>query len=334
MQIQRYLTNLGKLFIIGIILTSLSVLGGCASLGKSSEKEVDYNRLYELQMEKQFAALPQDPGAQKKPSEMTAKDYELLGDMLLERGQLHLAYTKYDQALQRDPQNIGLHYKKGVTLLRGGLHQDSIAEFEKILKTNPAHAPANLGMGQAYFKLNDFEQSEQFLLKAVKLKDNLWEANNLLGMIYDYRQQFKPAIDQYAQAIFINPTEGMLYNNLGVSYMMAGDNQRAIKAFKAALKANYRTEKLYNNLGLALSKSGNYQEAFETFRKAGNLPAAYNNLGCVFLNQADYLKAVKCFEKAIELDPEFYARASENLNRARMGLSQGQKDDSFSRTKN
>jgi tetratricopeptide (TPR) repeat protein len=316
--------NWGKLLIAGIIIGSLSVLSGCASLGKGSEKTVDYNRLYELQMEKQFASLPQDPGAHKKPSEMTAKDYEMIGDILMERGQLHSAFIKYDKALQRDPQNIGLHYKKGVTLLRGGLHQDSITEFEKVLKIDPGHAPANLGMGQAYFKLNDFEQSEKFLLKAVELKDNLWEACNLLGMIYDYRKQFKSAIDQYTQAIFINPKEGILYNNLGVSYMMAGDNQRAIKAFKAALKANYRKEKLYNNLGLALSKSGNYQEAFETFRKAGNLPAAYNNLGCVFLNQGDYLKAVKCFEKAIELDPAFYARASENLNRARMELSQAQ----------
>jgi hypothetical protein len=31
-------------------------------------------------------------------------------------------------------------------------------------------------------------------------------------------------------------------------------------------------------------------------------------------------EAVHCFEKAIEIDPVFYAKASENLNRAKANL--------------
>ena len=94
----------------------------------------------------------------------------------------------------------------------------------------------------------------------------------------------------------------------------------AVNAFNKALSLKYTESKVYNNLGLALSNLGRYSEALESFKKGGGEARAYNNLGCVYLSKGMMEEAVRCFEKAIEIDPVFYAKANENLNRARIGL--------------
>jgi tetratricopeptide (TPR) repeat protein len=71
---------------------------------------------------------------------------------------------------------------------------------------------------------------------------------------------------------------------------------------------------------LALSNLGRYSEALESFKKAGGEARAYNNLGCIYLSKGMMEEAVQCFEKAIRIEPVFYARANENLNRAKIGL--------------
>lgn len=116
----------------------------------------------------------------------------------------------------------------------------------------------------------------------------------------------------------MRPHSGVLYHNLGVSYSQAGDYERAVNAFQKALENRYVDKKVYNNLGLALSKVGRHEEALEAFKKGGDIAQAYNNLGCVYLNEDKFEKAIKCFETAIELSPGFYAKANENLKKARI----------------
>ena len=56
----------------------------------------------------------------------------------------------------------------------------------------------------------------------------------------------------------------------------------------------------------------------EAFRKAGGDAQAYNNMGCIYLEQGKYPEAIKSFERAIAPEPGYYAKAAENLKKARM----------------
>ena len=119
----------------------------------------------------------------------------------------------------------------------------------------------------------------------------------------------------------MRPHEGFLYNNLGVSHMLAGKYKSAIIDFYNALQHNYFNSKVYNNLGLALARAGQYEEALDAFRKGGNEAQAQNNLGCFYLAQDQYGKAVSSFEKAIEVNPTFYIKAKDNLEKAKIALN-------------
>ena len=82
---------------------------------------------------------------------------------------------------------------------------------------------------------------------------------------------------------------------------------------------DYRESKVFNNLAVALASLERYDEALDAFVNGGGEAQAYNNLGCIYLQKEKYREAVKCFEKAIELEPSFYAKASDNLKKARKG---------------
>jgi tetratricopeptide (TPR) repeat protein len=63
-----------------------------------------------------------------------------------------------------------------------------------------------------------------------------------------------------------------------------------------------------------------YADALESFKEATDEPRAYNNLGVALLSMGEAKHAASCFEKAIELNPQYYEKAVENLRSARQAL--------------
>ena len=197
------------------------------------------------------------------------------------------------------------------------LFEDAINEFKKILEGNPSYALAYEGMGLVYFKATEFDKAKQNLSEALKLDDRLWQAHNLLGIIYDRKGQFEAAIIHYRAAITLNPHQGILLNNLGVSYCLQGEYEKAVETFLEALKTETSNTKIYNNLALTLSKLERYEDALEAFKRGQTEAAAYNNIGYIYMIEGKYREAIKALEKAIEVNPTFYTRANENLEKAK-----------------
>jgi Flp pilus assembly protein TadD len=249
--------------------------------------------------------------------EISGDEYEQLGDVLLNKGNLYLAYVQYEKSLKLKPDNIRVEYKKGLTLLLGEKNDDAIRQFEMVLKKEPKFDLANEGLGRAYFQKKDFLLAERHFKKAIEQNHKLWMSYNYLGNIYDNKKDYEKAILEYTSAIAVKPDQGLLYNNLGVSCLLAGHNQAAVDAFSKAVEKNYRESRVYNNMALAYGNLGRYDEATDAFRKAGGEAHAYNNMGCIYLEKGNYAEAVRCFEKAIAIEPSFYAKASDNLKKAK-----------------
>lgn len=254
----------------------------------------------------------------KSLPEITGDEYEQLGDGYLNKGNLYLAYVQYEKSLKLKPENFRVEYKKGLTLLLGEKSDDAIRQFELVIKKDPKFDLAYEGLGRAYFQNKDFLQAERYFQKAVELNHKLWKSYNYLGNIYDKKQDYEKAILEYTSAISIKPDQGLLYNNLGVSCLLAGHHQAAVDAFSKAIEKNYRESRVFNNLALAYANLGRNDEALDAFRRAGGEAHAYNNMGCIYLEKGQYPEAVRSFESAIAIEPGFYAKAAENLKKAKM----------------
>jgi tetratricopeptide (TPR) repeat protein len=260
-----------------------------------------------------------DNTSSKKLPEMTGDEYERLGDALLSKKKLNLAYVHYEKSLQLNHENSRVMYKKGLVLLYANKNNEAIEQFQIVLEKWPDFSPAYEGIGRAYLQKKVYTEAETHFLKALSFNHKLWRSHVYLGYIFDHRGDYQAAIREYKSAISVQPENGLIFNNLGISYSLAGKYKKAINAYKKAIKANYREPKVFNNLALSLANLNRYEEALDAFNRAGGEAQAYNNLGCVFLHSKEFKKAEKCFEKAIELRPSFYSKALENLKKAQKG---------------
>jgi tetratricopeptide (TPR) repeat protein len=300
---------LSCIFIIFVFL-------GCGSGDKGNIRGVN-----QIPENKMLSNFPEELRADKFP-EMNSDEYERLGDALLSKRNLHLAFLQYERSLQLNPHNLRVEYKKGLVLLLGGKNDDAIGQFQTVLEKDPEFALTYEGLGRAFFQKKKYDEAEIHFLKALALEPQLWKSHNFLGNVYDFQRRYEGAVREYKSALAIKPDNGLIYNNLGVSYSLAGKYKKAADAFHASIKLKYTESKVYNNLGLALANIERYSDALEAFKKGGGEARAYNNLGCVYLRQGKFEEAIHCFERAIEIEPGFYARASENLKKAKAGNGQ------------
>jgi tetratricopeptide (TPR) repeat protein len=249
---------------------------------------------------------------------VTGDECEQIGDNYLMKGKLYLAYVQYEKSLKLKPENTRVEYKKGLTLLMGDQGAEAIRQFELVIQKEPNFDLAYEGLGRAYFQLKDYRKAEEHFRRAVELNYRLWRSYNYLGNIADLRKDYKRAILEYRSSISVKPDQGFVYNNLGVSCSMAGQYQAAVDAFNKSIELNFREPKVFNNLGLALANLDRYDEALEAFRQGGGDAQAFNNMGCIYLDNGKYPEAIKCFERAIALEPSYYAKAADNLKKARV----------------
>ncbi|MEH2161560.1 MAG: tetratricopeptide repeat protein, partial [Nostoc sp.] len=91
------------------------------------------------------------------------------------------------------------------------------------------------------------------------------------------------AIDNYNQAIRINPNFADIYNRRGAAHYTLGNNQAAIEDYNQAIRLNPNFAEAYNSRGVAHYKLGNNQAAIEDYNQAirlnPNFAEAYNSRG-------------------------------------------------------
>lgn len=306
-------------FSVAVVLFAMLLSSGCAT-GKNAQQSPyrygnpDYNHISELPWNQAAARKDENASAAE---EMTAQEYEVIGDVMLKQKNYPLAFIQYGKALAKMPGNCAIEYKIGLTFLEAGKFDDALAQFRKMSDQNCKKKEVTASRGKAFFLKKDYASAKTYLLKALALDNDLWECRNYLGYIYDKSGDHNAAVAQYMAALVVNPGNGSLYNNLGVSYSLWGRYLEAIEAFKGALAHNYKHQKVYNNLGLALANSGQYGQALETFKKVLPEHLAYSNLGGIHLNAGHYDAAIDCFEKAMELNPRFDPRIRKSLQLAR-----------------
>ena len=109
-----------KFLFIGLMAISFF---GCASRSMSLQPEIKSGNPFKKQLISTsgvpLTANADDMESSRTLPKMTADEYERLGDALLQKGNLHIAYLQYERSLQRNPGNIRVEYKKGLALLVG-----------------------------------------------------------------------------------------------------------------------------------------------------------------------------------------------------------------------
>lgn len=314
--VQLFIAQALIIFFVGGVM-----LGGCTASKDSTTSSFDmseYRKILDRQKNEQ-AALE---STETKTPQMTPEEQERAGDAEAQRRNFPLAGLHYTKALNADPTRNSVRLKLGQMMLQQGMFDAAVTQFQDLLTRDPNSAAAHQGLGRAFLQQGKLREAEAALTKAIALDPSSWLSQNLLGLVYDQEQRHTEAIAAYKAALALRPREPNVLNNLGLAYALSGDHETAIHFFEQAVAAGSTSPKLHNNLGLAYARRQRYVDALESFKKVMDEPRAYNNLGVALLGMGNAKVAAVCFEKAIELNPQYYEKATENLRQARQALAQ------------
>jgi tetratricopeptide (TPR) repeat protein len=147
------------------------------------------------------------------------------------------------------------------------------------------------------------------------------------GIDYQQDGQLELAIEEYDQAIALDPQYAEAYLARGYTYAIMGDLDRAIADFDQAIALDPQLAEAYAKRGTAYAVKGDFDQAIADLDQAIALDPqnanAYMNRGNAYDDIGDFDRAIADFDQAIALDPQ---HAGAYANRGMAYAEQGDLD--------
>lgn len=306
------LRSLGLLLVVVLV----AALAGCAT--RDIDRGSPLTLMERFDEGKDLMHDGEGAAKTKGTAETEAAAHLQRGIAYMAQDRQELAFEHFSRAAALDPRMLEARFMRAQMLVRRGMSQEAAADIQAVLTLDQHHARAWELAGIVAFDKALFDEAEADFTRALSLDPDLARSYAYLGAVHNYRGHPERAREVYAVALERFPRSGEMHNNLGVACSMMGDDAAAVQHFHEAVTLGAASPRAWNNMGLALCRLGRFDEAFEAFRNAGGEAAAHNNLGYFFLVNGDPALAVNHLQRAVELEPRYYARAAENLKRARL----------------
>jgi tetratricopeptide (TPR) repeat protein len=116
------------------------------------------------------------------------------------------------------------------------------------------------------------------------------------------------SISLFEHTLAVTRNNSMIHYNLGRAYQLANIPDKAIENYLEALRLQPEDADVHNNLGMLLRNQNKLDEAITHFRKAIEInprfAAAYSNLGRTLQLQGKFDEAIECLNRSLELEPD------------------------------
>jgi eukaryotic-like serine/threonine-protein kinase len=198
-----------------------------------------------------------------------------------------------------------------------------VAVFQQALVREPRYALALAGLGETYWWKYEVVDHDPKLVKqaadactqAIAVADQAADAHLCMGIVDRGTGKYEQAVQQFQQAIRIDPTDDRPYKELGRVYGKLNRLTEAEETFKQAIRIRPSYWGAYNQLGVFYYNQGRIQDAIDTFKKVTQLApdnfAALSNLAGMYLAAGQYNAAIEAAQKSITIRPS--AQAAANL---------------------
>src|SRR5262245_34891774 len=130
---------------------------------------------------------------------------------------------------------------------------------------------------------------------------------NNRGNAYQSKSEYQRAIQDYDEAIRLDPDSALAYNNRGSAFQHMGNYDRAIQDYDQAIRLDGTSPLTFNNRGRVHHLKEDYDQAIKDYGQAIDIdpdyPLAFYNRGLARFDQGYYIAAVPDFVRAVQLDP-------------------------------
>ncbi|MDR1986701.1 MAG: tetratricopeptide repeat protein [Treponema sp.] len=184
-------------------------------------------------------------------------------------------------------------------------------------KPSPAPQPApgqdaksRFDRGELFRSRGDYVTAIEEYTQAIRLDPNYRNAYHNRGVAYENTKDYDRALADYTQAIRLDPDYRNAYIGCGNAYRNKGDYDRAIADYTQAIRLDPDYAITYYSRGLAYYHKKDYDRAIADYTQAIRLNPDYTNAyysrGLAYNNgKKDYDRAIADYTQAIRLNPDY-----------------------------
>ncbi|MGB2906761.1 MAG: protein kinase [Candidatus Aminicenantaceae bacterium] len=202
------------------------------------------------------------------------------------------------------------YYAEGVRLHNQGRDREALALYQRAISIDPEFAMAYAKLGTVYGNLGMTRQGQEYIKRALELKDRLSEKelNYVEGSYYyNAEETWDKALEAHHRQLEIYPDDTTANHNAGLINNMLEEWEKAIPYYEAAV--NNQTEFLgtYEQLAECYMCLGDHDKAKglleDCLATMGDLAPFHRTLARLQLDLGDYDSALAEAEAAVALEP-------------------------------
>ena len=214
------------------------------------------------------------------------------------------------EAFPDDPRVLALAVRTYARADRTGPLENAT---RRLLESDPANAYALEQLGLLRLEEGHLASAENYLTLAVAEEPSRWMAWNGLGVIADLDSRFTEAQASFRRALDIVPGHPKVLANLGWSLILADKPEQAEPLLRQALAIAPDSATTRSNLAFSIALQGRYEEAISLYERHYDRSVAANNVGYAAMLRDDKAAARRYLNMALELKPNYYRKAANNL---------------------
>ena len=203
--------------------------------------------------------------------QITENNYIILGNYatcLSNTGRFDESVEEFNKLLRIKPNLAEAHNNFGNVLLKVDRVQEAIEHFKLAIKYKPNFAEAYYNMGNAMKKQGKLEDAISCYKQAIKIEQHLIDAYLNLAAVFNKLARFDETVETCKKALELEPNNATAHGHLGIGLAGAGKIDEAIKEFRIVLSAQPDDVEMHRNLGILLERQGRLREAIEEYRQA------------------------------------------------------------------
>jgi tetratricopeptide (TPR) repeat protein len=190
-----------------------------------------------------------------------------------------LAGQRLGEALRIAPDDLDVLTVMALWSNLMGRPQDGEAYSRKVIATHPDSIPAQearLYLADALQAENKFDQAAEEIRQLLAGDPDNYVAHNESGIILARQGLTQEALNEFRLSLAIQPNQPLVHYKIG-SILMVRTHQfpAAVDEFEQAVKLDPANAHAHNDLGVALSQLGDYEKAVAQFNDAIQIDPTY-----------------------------------------------------------
>lgn len=178
-------------------------------------------------------------GKKEPEDQFTTEQLREMGEKYLAAGALGQALKMLTVAENRAPADPVIQYDLGSAYEQRGMYDQAFTHYQKAITLKPDFSEAHNALGAFYAGRNDLDKAEWHFKRA--LGNPFYETPHLvcynLGLLYEKQGQPELAMQQYQEAVRLQPAYGLAWYHIGMLYEAMRRADAAREAYGRAIES-------------------------------------------------------------------------------------------------